>query len=144
MTRRRPHCATDSASTSPAVRGSRPSSVPSRGRLFGDKDGLLDAVAEHVMATYVMAAAQAGKGVLASRVHRIARTGRLRVSERSAVDLLHAAGTGAVLTLLSTPAEQRDPELAGALLDAVLSRIVTDAHGPVEEGPWAPRSPCAR
>ena len=151
--------------------------APTIYRLFGDKDGLLDAVAEHVMATYVSAkaaivtaasaadvdpiddlragwrtqidfgianptlfvllsdpdrglrspAAQSGKHVLGARVHRIALTGRLRVSEQRAVDLIHAAGTGAVLTLLSTPPDQRDPGLADDLFDAVLRRIVTDA-----------------
>ena len=105
--------------------------APTIYRLFGDKDGLMDAVAEHVIANYVSAktvtaaaaaadevdpledlrsgwrsqldfglgnpalfrllsdpdrvvhspAAQAGKHVLESRVHRVARTGRLRVSE---------------------------------------------------------------
>ncbi len=104
--------------------------APTIYRLFGDKDGLLDAVAEHVLATYVSAkaaiveaasadnadplddlragwemqidfgvanptlfgllsdpargrrspAAQSGQHVLESRVHRIAVTGRLRVS----------------------------------------------------------------
>jgi AcrR family transcriptional regulator len=155
--------------------------APTIYRLFGDKDGLLDAVAEHVMATYVSAkaaivatasaedvdplddlragwdmqigfgvanptlfvllsdparalrspATQSGRQVLQSRVHRVALTGRLRVSEQRAVDLIHAAGTGAVLTLLSTPPEQRDPQLADDLFDTVLRRIVTD----VPEGP---------
>jgi AcrR family transcriptional regulator len=161
--------------------------APTIYRLFGDKDGLLDAVAEHVMSTYVSAktatldaaaaedvdplddlragwqtyidfgvanptlyallsdparalrspATQAGRRVLESRVHRVAGTGRLRVSERTAVDLLHAAGTGAVLTMLSTPIEQRDPDLAAALLNAVLRRIVTDTPGPLDGGPVA-------
>src|SRR3954462_10900703 len=34
--------------------------APTIYRLFGDKDGLVDAVAEHVMATYVAAKAAAG------------------------------------------------------------------------------------
>ncbi len=161
--------------------------APAIYRLFGDKDGLLDAVAEHVMATYVSAkaatvqtasaqdidpiedlragwqtyidfgianptlyallsdprralrspAAQSGKHVLRWRVHRAALTGRLRVSEQRAVDLIHAAGTGAVLTLLSTPPEQRDLGLADDLFDAVLCRIVTDAPELREDGPMA-------
>lgn len=161
--------------------------APTIYRLFGDKDGLLDAVAEHVLATYVSAkasivaaasaddvdpiddlragwqtqidfgianpmlsvllsdpgrgsrspAAQSGKHVLKLRVHRVALTGRLRVSEERAVDLIRAAGTGAVLTLLSTPPEQRDPALADDLFDAVLRRIVTDAAEPSDDGPVA-------
>ena len=151
--------------------------APTIYRLFGDKDGLLDAVAEHVMATFVTAksasveaaaddhvdpvadlragwrtyldfgvanptlfallhdparrpgsaAARAGLEVLARRVHRIARAGRLRVAEARAVDLVHAAGTGAVLTLLATPPEQRDLGLADALLEAVLRQVLTEA-----------------
>jgi AcrR family transcriptional regulator len=161
--------------------------APAIYRLFGDKDGLLDAVAEHAMATYVSTkaaiveaasaadvdplddlragwemqidfgltnptlsvllsdpgrglrspAAQSGKRVLELRVHRVALTGRLRVSEQRAVDLIHAAGTGAVLTLLSTPPEQRDPRLADDLFDAVLRRIVTDTPQLPENGPAA-------
>ena len=148
--------------------------APTLYRLFGDKDGLLDAVAERVMATFVAAkadavdaagdldpvedlrrgfdtyvdfglanpmlfvlltdparahasaAARSGLDVLARRVHRIAAAGRLRVSQARAVDLVHAAGTGAVLTLLATPADRRDRALAATLRDAVLERVVTD------------------
>ncbi|SDO66282.1 DNA-binding transcriptional regulator, AcrR family [Nakamurella panacisegetis] len=156
-------------------------------RLFGDKDGLLDAVAEQVMETYVAAktaivqaaaaadadpvddlragwstqiefgvanptlfallsnpgreprspAAQAGEDILRSRIRRIAAAGRMRVSEQRAVDLIRAAGTGAVLTLLSAPPDQRDPGLADALFDAVLRDILTDAPPPPDSGPMA-------
>lgn len=60
-------------------------------------------------------------------MHRVAAAGRLRVSERRAVELIHAAGTGAVLTLLSMPPEERDPGLADAMHDAVMRSILTDA-----------------
>ncbi|MCW0214817.1 MAG: TetR/AcrR family transcriptional regulator [Pseudonocardia sp.] len=146
-------------------------------RLFGDKDGLLDAVAEHVMATYVSAkativerasaedvdpledlragwvmqidfgvanptlfsllnapgrgagsaATRTGLEILRSRVGRVASTGRLRVSEQRAVDLIRAAGSGAVLTLLATPPGERDPGLADAMYEAVLREILTEA-----------------
>ncbi len=161
--------------------------APTIYRLFGDKDGLLDAVAEHVMATHVTAkavivqaaladdadplddlrtgwkmqidfgvanptlfgllsdpargrrspAAQSGKDVLESRVHRIAVTGRLRVSEQRAVDLIQSAGTGTVLTILSTPAERRDPGLADGMYEAVLQQILTDAPQRATGGPTA-------
>ncbi|WP_037077399.1 TetR/AcrR family transcriptional regulator [Pseudonocardia spinosispora] len=161
--------------------------APTIYRLFGDKDGLLDAVAEHVMATYVSAkaeivraasaddvdpvedlragwraqiefgtanptlfvllsdperarrspAARTGMDVLRSRVHRVALAGRLRVGEERAVELIHAAGTGAVLTLLSTPPSDRDPGLADDLFDAVLRRILTDTAPFAEDGPLA-------
>jgi hypothetical protein len=41
-------------------------------------------------------------------------------------ELIHAAGTGAVLTLLATPPEQRDPGLADAMYEAVMRAILTD------------------
>ncbi|GAB2935269.1 TetR/AcrR family transcriptional regulator [Rhodococcus aerolatus] len=149
-------------------------------RLFGDKDGLLDAVAEHVLATFAAAkavsageeaaastdpvadlragwdayvdfglanptlftlltdpvrasssaAARSGLDVLARRVHRLARAGLLRVDEARAVELVHAAGTGAVLTLLAAPPGRRDRGLADDLRDAVLARVLHDLPGP--------------
>jgi AcrR family transcriptional regulator len=166
--------------------------APAIYRLFGDKDGLLEAVAEHVMATYVFAkaavvqtasaqdidpledlrvgwntqmdfgianpavfrlladpdralhspAAEAGRRVLESRVHRVAVTGRLRVSEQRAVGLIQAAGIGAIQTLLSTPPEQRDADLAESLYDAVLRQILTDAPEPADGGPLATAVAC--
>ncbi len=154
--------------------------APTIYRLFGDKDALLDAVAEHVMATYVSAkaaivqaasadnadplgdlraswemqidfgvanptlfgllsdpargrrspAAQSGRHVLESRVHRIALTGRLRVSEQRAVDLIHSAGTGTVLTILSTPPEHRDPGLADGMYEAGVSAELEGSSWP--------------
>lgn len=157
-------------------------------RLFGDKDGLLEAVAEHVMATYVSAkaavaeaattgnvdpiddlragwraqidfgvanpalfrllsdpdraqrsaAAQSGRRVLESRIHRVAESGRLRVSEERAVDLIQAAGIGTIQTLLSAPPGRRDAGLADAMLDAALRQILTEAAPePAESGPLA-------
>lgn len=161
--------------------------APTIYRLFGDKDGLMDAVAEHVMAIYVSAkaaiveaasaddadplddlragwemqidfgvanptlfallsdpdrgrlspAAQSGQQVLASRVRRIAVTGRLRVSEQRAVDLIHAAGTGTVLAILATPPERRDPRLAEDAYEAVLRQILTDAPERSQDGATA-------
>jgi AcrR family transcriptional regulator len=161
--------------------------APTIYRLFGDKDGLLDTVAEHVMATYVAAkaaivaaasagdvdplddlragwdmqidfgvanpalfrllsdpdrvrrspAAQSGMRVLESRVHRVAATGRLRISERRAVELIHAAGTGTITTILATPIEERDPGLADEMLEAVLRQILTDAPAPARSSAMA-------
>lgn len=161
--------------------------APAIYRLFGDKDGLLDAVAEHVMASYVSAkaatteaesaagldplddlragwenqiefgvtnptlfrllsdpdrvvsspAAEAGRRVLEARVHRLAAVGCLRVGERRAVDLIQAAGIGAIQMVLSTPSEQRDPGLAPAMFEAVLGQILTDAPRPADTGPTA-------
>ncbi|SNT63433.1 transcriptional regulator, TetR family [Streptosporangium subroseum] len=71
-------------------------------------------------------AVAAGLEVLRARVHRVAAVGRLRVPERRAVELIHAAGTGAVLTLLSTPPEHRDLDLADAMYETVMRSILTD------------------
>jgi len=161
--------------------------APTIYRLFGDKDGLLDAVAEHVLATYVSAkaatvkaasaadvdpldelragwntqidfgvanptlfalvsdpargwrspAVQSGQRVLAARVHRIAVAGRLRVSEQRAVALIHAAGTGAILSILSMPPEQRDTGIADAMFEAVLQQMLTDTRESAPAGPIA-------
>jgi len=158
--------------------------APTIYRLFGDKDGLLEAVAEHVMASFVSAkadivsaasaanidpledlragwamqidfgvanpaifrllsdpgrvlhspAAQSGKRVLESRIHRVAATRRLRVGERRAVDLIQAAGIGTIQTLLSTTPDHRDPGLADAMFEAVLGQILIDAPDRAEGG----------
>ena len=144
-------------------------------RLFGDKDGLLDAVAEHVLAAHVAAKSAAaesaaaadvdpiadlrrgwdtqiefglanpdlfsllndparqtrspalstGIALLRSRIHRIAQAGRLRVSEQRAADLIHAAGSGAVLALLTAPPAERDLHLAGEMYEAITRTILT-------------------
>jgi AcrR family transcriptional regulator len=73
-----------------------------------------------------------GMKILHARVRRVAAIGRLRVSERRAVELVHAAGTGAMLTLLSTPPQNRDTALADALYDAVTRAILTDGPPPAE------------
>jgi AcrR family transcriptional regulator len=80
-------------------------------------------------------AAAAGLAILRARVRRVAATGRLRVTERHAVELVHAAGTGAVLTLLAVPPEQREPGLADTMYQAVLHTILVDAPAADAVGP---------
>ena len=58
-----------SAVTTRAVAQAAGVQAPTIYRLFGDKDGLIDAVAEHVMATYV-----AGKSVAAAEPRRAIRS----------------------------------------------------------------------
>lgn len=163
--------------------------APTIYRLFGDKDGLLDAVAELVMATFAgakaaahavatdadrpqgavdpledlraswqtqidfgvanpsvfrllsdpvrvahSAAAQVGRRVLEARVHRVAETGRLRVTERRAVDLIEAAGLGTIQLLLATPADRRDDAFAGGMYDTVLGQILADPPERASDG----------
>lgn len=149
--------------------------APAIYRMFGDKDGLLDAVAEHVFATYVdeksrvadtgdpvadlragwdthigfglanpalfvllvgrppSPATAAGMEKLRTKIRRVAEAGSLRVSEERAVELVHAANTGAVLTLLATPS----PGLADAMYETVARTILTDAPAFAEDGPVA-------
>lgn len=171
-----------SAVTVRAVAQAAGMQAPTIYRFFEDKDALLDAVAEHVFATYVagkslaeesddpvadlragwdthigfgLANAQlmglltdparetpspavaAGLEVLATRVHRVAAIGRLRVPEKRAVELIHAAGTGTVLALLSTPPEQRDPGLADAMYEAVMRSVLTDGPALPADGATA-------
>ncbi|MGI5241199.1 TetR/AcrR family transcriptional regulator [Dactylosporangium sp. CA-139066] len=160
------------AVTTRAVAQAAGMQAPTIYRFFEDKDALLDAVAEHVLATYVTQkagtepvddpvadlragwaahiafglanaalfglltdparggrspAADAGLQVLRARVHRVAATGRLRVPEPRAVAVIHAAGIGTVLTLLSSPPAERDPGLPDAMWDSVQRTILADA-----------------
>lgn len=160
--------------------------APAIYRLFGDKDGMLDAVAEHVMLTHVLAkeavvagaasevdaiddlragwdtqiefglanptlfrllsdpdrvvrspAAESGRQVLRARVHRVAATGRLRVGEDRAVNMIQAAGTGTILTLLSLPPRERDGGLAASMWEALLQQILTDPPAQACDGSMA-------
>lgn len=78
-------------------------------------------------------AAAAGMAVLRERVHRVARTGQLQVSEERAVTLIHAAGTGTVLALLEKAPDDRH-DLAEAawrmLSDAIIgpNKVSTDKN----------------
>ncbi len=145
--------------------------APTIYRLFGDKEGLLESVAQHVFAEYVAVKAVgseledpledlragwrthlefglthpdafsmlssarkegrslpalAGRDVLTRRIDRLAAVGRLRVPVARAVDMVDAAGTGTILSLLSSPLTQRDPELGDAVFDALIDAICTD------------------
>jgi len=73
------------------------------------------------------AAAATGVGVLQARVHRVAEAGRLRVTERRAVDLIQAAGTGVVFTLIDQAVGERDETLADTAWESVCAAILTGA-----------------
>jgi AcrR family transcriptional regulator len=83
------------------------------------------------------AAAATGAGVLQARVHRVAEVGRLRVTERRAVELIQAAGTGVVLTLISQAGDERDDTLADTAWESVCATILTDASAAAITGPAA-------
>jgi AcrR family transcriptional regulator len=148
--------------------------APAIYRLFGDKNGLLDAVVQHGFASYLArkppvdgadsdpvaslsagwelhvgfglanpelfrlmhtalrtpdgrAIAEVGTGVLRARVHRVAEAGRLRVTERRAVDLITSAGTGVVFTLIGQADDERDDGLADTAWESVCAAILTGA-----------------
>jgi len=157
--------------------------APTIYRLFGDKNGLLDAVVQHGFAGYLArkppvsadgdpveglragwelhvgfglanpelfrlmhtalrtpdgrAIAAAGIGILRARVHRVAEAGRLRVTERRAVDLVVAAGTGVVLTLIDQPEDERDDALADMAWESACATILTSAGTAAITGPAA-------
>ncbi len=157
--------------------------APTIYRLFGDKSGLLDAVAERGFASYMArkppvgtdgdpveslhagwelhvgfglanpelfrlmhtarrtpdgrAAAAAGLAVLQARVHRVAGAGRLRVTERRAVELIDAAGTGVVFTLIDQAGDERDDALADTAWEAVCAAILTGESTASVPGPAA-------
>jgi AcrR family transcriptional regulator len=156
--------------------------APTIYRLFGDKNGLLQAVAEHGFASYVsgkhidpesdpvgnlragwqlhvgfglanpelfrlmhsalrtphgQALTAAGGEVLRARVHRVAEAGRLRVTERRAVDLIRAAGTGVVFTLIDQPEAERDHGLADTAWESVCATILTDQAAATAPSPAA-------
>lgn len=167
------------AATTRAVAAAAGVQAPTLYRLFGDKDGLLAAVAEQVMADYVATksetaaeddpvlelrrgwddyiefglshpavfalinnpnrpmspATDAGLKVLARRVHRVARAGRLRVTEEHAVDMIHACGTGTVLRLIAKRS-QAHGDLATGAREAVMAAIL-DQPRPDTRGPAA-------
>jgi len=81
------------------------------------------------------AAAEAGLAILRERIRRLAAAGRLAVSEDLAVEMVHAAGCGLVLTLLAVEPDRRDPQLSEAMFRSLVAGITTDAPAPTEPGP---------
>lgn len=81
------------------------------------------------------AAVTEGLEILGGLIHRIAEAGRLRVSEERAANLVHAAGSGTTMTLISMPAQQRDSGLSELAREAVVAAITTDAPSPADPGP---------
>ena len=59
----------------------------------------------------------------------------MKVGERLAADLVHAAGCGTVMTLLATPEALRPPGLSDAMFDAIVAAITTSEPGPQTGGP---------
>ncbi|MFJ8822531.1 TetR/AcrR family transcriptional regulator [Streptomyces sp. NPDC102467] len=156
--------------------------APTIYRLFGDKQGLLDAAAAEGFAAYLSdkteleptddpvadlragwdlhlefglanpalyllmfgrerpgttppPAAVSGFEVLATHIRRIAEAGRLRVTEERAAQLVHAAGSGTTVALISQAEERRDTELSVLAREAVIAAITTDTPAAEAPGP---------
>jgi AcrR family transcriptional regulator len=68
--------------------------------------------------------ARAGQAWLTALVTRVAEAGRLRMSVPLAVKIIHAAGCGVTLTLITMPPEARDPKVATAMRQVVFASIL--------------------
>jgi AcrR family transcriptional regulator len=169
------------AVTTRAVAAAAGIQAPTIYRMFGDKNGLLDAVAEHGYRAYLeqkvtrppaadpvddlrtgwdlhvgfglanpalyalmygdprpgtaSAAAVRSLRMLRAHISRVAGTGRLRVGEEHAVNLIHAAACGTVFTLLALDEERRDPALSEHARAAVFAAIITDTPTVETPGP---------
>ena len=80
-------------------------------------------------------AAEASLLILKEHIRRIAANGQLRVSEGRAVNMMHAAGCGTVLTLLTMPKSDRDTGLSESAREAAISAIAIITHSPIAESP---------
>ena len=154
--------------------------APTIYRLFGDKEGLLDAVAEGALSTFVAAKAHRGRhpdpveelragwdrqvafalahpgifaimtahpetsrnsraylkgiAILRDKMQAVAASGRLRMPEARALDLLHGSATGIIATLLGQLPEDRDPALSAEARDAAIAAITGEASGGADSG----------
>ncbi|MEO8706221.1 MAG: TetR/AcrR family transcriptional regulator [Kofleriaceae bacterium] len=82
-------------------------------------------------------AAAAAFAILDEHIRRVAAAGRLRVREDRAANLMHAAGSGVVMTLLAMPEDRRDLELSASAREAVIAAITTHTKPIKQPGPAA-------
>jgi AcrR family transcriptional regulator len=159
------------AVTTRSVSGAAGVQPPTIYRLFGDMDGLLDAVASYGFAGYLRTkverehaadpvddlregwdlhtdfglanpafyaliygdphpgeqrtAAIEATAILRGLVHRVAAEGRLLVTERQAVDMIHNAGRGVTLGLIGTAPADRDRTVSDRVREAILAAVTT-------------------
>jgi len=79
-------------------------------------------------------AAREAAGILRGLVHRVAAEGRLRVTERQAVDMIHNAGRGVTLGLIGTAPSDRDRTVSDRVREAILAAVTTPAASTDTEG----------
>lgn len=75
-------------------------------------------------------AAEAGFNMLRHFVRALAAAGRLKVEQARATALVHAVGTGTILSLLNTPPQARDAGLATAAREALIAAITATGAAP--------------
>lgn len=166
------------AATTRAVAAAASVQAPTIYRLFGDKEGLLDAVVEDAFFAYIekkrrraltddpiadfrrdwdahvafglanpdvfllmhvsrstppSPAWTAGIAIVRESVRRIARAGRLRITEERAVDLIDGGVAGTVLTLMRKPAHEHEAALAAAR-EAVFAAAFDLSDTPAPQG----------
>lgn len=170
------------ALTTRAVAAAAGVQAPTLYRLFRDKQGLLDATAEHGLWKYVAAkstrqqstdplenfrrafdlhiafgldnpalyailaasrdapspATEAGLNVLRHFIRALAAAGLLRMEETRATALVHAVGTGTVLTLNAMPSDARDISLAATARETLIAAIALGTPGTVPAPAEAP------
>jgi AcrR family transcriptional regulator len=90
------------------------------------------------------AAIAEGHAILRGLIERIAEAGRLRLDVDRAMQMVHAACKGVTLTLLSTPADQRDPGLSEALRETVMAAITSGPAQAPRRAQDSPRERAAR
>ena len=65
---------------------------------------------------------------------RIAAAGRLRVPPTIAAQLALAAATGVTLSLISVPAEDRDPEISARMRETLVDSLINDPPPAADPG----------
>ncbi|MET7670507.1 TetR/AcrR family transcriptional regulator [Micromonospora luteifusca] len=71
-------------------------------------------------------AADEAHDLLLKFLNRVAAAGRLRVPPTLAAHLCQAAATGVTLSLIATPAPDRDPEISARMRETLVSSLITD------------------
>ncbi|WP_432832197.1 TetR/AcrR family transcriptional regulator [Dactylosporangium sp. CA-092794] len=80
-------------------------------------------------------AADEAHALLLKFLDRVAAAGRLRVPTTRAAALCLAAATGVTLSLIGTPAEDRDPDISARMRDTLIDSLITDPPQPLAAAP---------
>ncbi|XVV16116.1 TetR/AcrR family transcriptional regulator [Actinoplanes sp. CA-131856] len=83
---------------------------------------------------YLPPAGQRAAEGLRHMITRVAAAGRLRMSVERAAEVMHGAGVGTILTLISEPSDRRDLAAAEVAREMVIATITTDSGGQPSSG----------